>query len=322
VRSRSSLFASLAFVAAVVPAPPRAEAAPVSETPLQQPASSDSGSVNEEPRGAGTCPRTDAVRSELLTVMSEDHMSEGSPVGPPLWPKVEIIDLGPAFRVIANGREREYRDESRDCERRARVAAVFAAVALGLPAAVAPPPAQVLSQAKPGSAQPPIVQIEVGGAVEAGIASTDRALLGGGGLRLVIGRGSLAFAIGISAYAPNTATLGSLGVRQFHVPADVGIRTRSHFGSIDISADLGFAAGALWLRAPDLTSPRSVTIVEFGIRAGAALHYRPASRFAPFLAVQAQLVVNPHSLYAPPRGVVGNAPPIWLGAVAGAAIGL
>ena len=59
-----------------------------------------------------------------------------APRGPPplgaarQTPLVEIIDLGVPYRIIAAGQVREYRDESRDCAYRARIAAVFVALAI------------------------------------------------------------------------------------------------------------------------------------------------------------------------------------------------
>src|SRR4051794_17170225 len=83
---------------------------------------------------AAECPRADAVWAELQAAPS--RAGGTAPAGPP--PALEVIDLGRAFRVAINGHAREYRDDARDCARRARMAAVFAAVALG-PPPVTPP---------------------------------------------------------------------------------------------------------------------------------------------------------------------------------------
>ncbi len=63
----------------------------------------------------------------------------------------------------------------------------------------------------------------------------------------------------------------------------------------------------------------SATAVEVGLRAGAGVH-ATRGRFAPFVAVAAELVPLPPSVFALPAGNVGHTPLFWIGATAGASL--
>jgi hypothetical protein len=272
--------------------------------------------------GASVCPRAEAVWSELQTVVARDHTGQDTRPGAPGAPALEIVDLGGTFRVVANGRAREYRDEARDCARRARVAAVFVAVALGPPLAAPAEPAQPAASVTAAAPEPPAraTRVELGAAMETGVASADRATLAGAALRVSVGRGALMFTAGAAVLAPSETSVGTVTVRQLHVPVDVGLRAAARAGRFGFTADLGLAAGVLRVRAVDLATPLSTTIVEWGARGGVALRYQASARLAPFVAADARLVVGPAALYALPHGVIGHAPPLWIGAVAGAAM--
>ena len=96
--------------------------------------------------GPSNCPRPDAVWSELVTLVPPERLEARlRAVTRGKTPLVEIVDLGVPYRILAAGQVREYRDESRDCAYRARIAAVFVALAIDpaeLPAQLtAPAPA-------------------------------------------------------------------------------------------------------------------------------------------------------------------------------------
>src|SRR5207237_3879135 len=87
-------------------------------------------------RGAqGSCPSGEAVRAALLAALTEAPVPNGQPP--------RVTDLGDRFQVDAAGQTGAFVDVARDCTERARVAAVFIALALSPPAAPerpAPPP--------------------------------------------------------------------------------------------------------------------------------------------------------------------------------------
>jgi len=116
--------------------------------------------------GASNCPRPDAVWAELATLIRQEHLEarlralnvEGGPVA-------HVVDLGDRYRILAAGLVREYRDPNRDCAYRARVSAVFVALAID-PAELSPevvpaPPAPVAPAPSPSaSASVPVQRAE------------------------------------------------------------------------------------------------------------------------------------------------------------------
>jgi hypothetical protein len=113
-------------------------------------------------------------------------------------PLVEIVDLGAPFQVTAAGSTREYRDETRDCAYRARVAAVFIALVIEPgsiaparvsspprePTPVAPPPpprapaddvvSAARAEAEPARPRRARVRLALGAAVEGGVGADAR----------------------------------------------------------------------------------------------------------------------------------------------------
>src|SRR5215212_5933301 len=80
--------------------------------------------------GQSACPTPDAVWAELGTLVPRDRLQARLRALAPDAARVEIQDHGVRYRVLAAGRVREYRDENRDCGYRARIAAVFVALAI------------------------------------------------------------------------------------------------------------------------------------------------------------------------------------------------
>jgi hypothetical protein len=81
--------------------------------------------------GPSACPRPDAVWNELVTLVPPERLEARLRTLPhDKTPLVELIDLGVPYRIVAAGQVREYRDETRDCAYRARIAAVFVALAI------------------------------------------------------------------------------------------------------------------------------------------------------------------------------------------------
>lgn len=80
--------------------------------------------------GDSSCPRRDAVWAELITLIPEERLARRLQAPGTTATPVKLFDLGKRYRVVAAGSVREYRDETRDCAYRARVAAVFVALAL------------------------------------------------------------------------------------------------------------------------------------------------------------------------------------------------
>ena len=270
----------------------------------------------EEDTAVGQCPRTEAVLAALQPVVS----GEGAPTAAAPAPAIEVVDVGDAFRVTVNGRQREYRDESRDCARRARMAAVFAAIALGLPLPQKPAPREAALQSPAPPPQPwtETTQVAIGPAFESSVSASDEVALVGASARIAVGAGRVKAVGGVAVLAPGDATIGALTVSHTHVPVDVGVRVVALAARWELSADAGVAGGWLRMRASGVDGAETATVLEWGARAGVVLRYRAWQRLAPFIGAAAQLVAFPSDLYVLPRGVVGQAPRVWLSAAAGA----
>jgi hypothetical protein len=279
--------------------------------------------------GPSLCPLPDAVWAELGTLVPRDRLNArlravAGTAGPVVRPVVQIIDLGVPYRVIAAGRVREYRDETRDCAYRARIAAVFVALAIDPaeismeqppPSPPVPPPAAALDQ-RPRAA----AHLDLGVAGELGVASGNVATQAGAALRLAVGRGRIALVVGAMALAPIDVTLGGVRLRQWRLPVDVGVRAQLEGKRLQPYGELG--VGAAWLseRALDLANPQGGTSIELGGRAAVGARLATRGRFAPFVALDAELVPSPPAVFALPQGVLGHTPWLWLGATVGASL--
>ena len=277
--------------------------------------------------GASTCPRPDLVLAELAMLLPPERLGPRlrALAGPP--PVVELVDLGVPFQVVVAGRVREYRDERRDCTHRARVAAVFVALtidpaSIAMPSPPPPPPATVSEAAPPPAPMPPPagLRLDVAAALDAGVGSADRVAHPGVALRLALGRGPLAFVAGAIALLPVDTSVGGVSLRQWRLPFDAGIRASLGGGRFASYGELGLGAAVVSETARDLASGGSGTAVEIGARAAVGVRTNGASRFAPFVALHAELIPSPAEIYALPRGAAGHTPYVWIGASAGATV--
>lgn len=280
--------------------------------------------------GSSACPRPDIVRAELATLLPPDRLGPRLRALPGPPPVVEIVDLGVPFHVIVAGRVRAYRDEARDCTHRARVAAVFVALTIDpafiaaappAPPAAPPPPPVIVSAAPPAPPPPETARLDLAAAVDAGVGSADRVAQGGLAARLTLGRGRLAFVAGAIALVPVDTAIGGVRLHQWRLPVDAGVRANLTGRGFAPYAELGLCAAVVSETAQDLVAGNSRTAVELGARAAFGVRVG-ASRFAPFAALHAELIPSPAEIYALPRGVAGHTPYLWIGASAGASIGL
>jgi hypothetical protein len=275
--------------------------------------------------GPSLCPRPDAVWAELGTLVPRDRLDARlRAVAGAGGPVVQIFDLGVPYRIVAAGRVREYRDETRDCGYRARIAAVFVALAIDPaelsmeppsrtpPAPTTPPPVPALR---------PALRLELAAAGQLGIGSGEVSATGGIGLRGAFGGGRLALVAGTAVLAPSDFTLGGVRLRQWRLPIDVGLRAQLDGQRLQPYGELGLSLALLSERSLSLADSNGGTSLEIGARIAAGLRLATRGRLAPFIAIDGELVPSPPQLFALPRGVLGHAPSVWLGAAIGASLG-
>ena len=306
-----------------LPTSPVAAAAPTPPTPF------DGSSVIG---GPSTCPRPDAVWSELVTLVPPERLEARlRAVARGKTPLVELVDLGVPYRILAAGQVREYRDESRDCAYRARIAAVFVALAIdpaelpaqpSMPTAVppaAPPPVPRVAPEPVDELQSPRARLDLGATIVGGLGPEDHVGQVGAELRWSAGRHWLGPEAGVTALLPVDNTVGGVRLRQWRLPVDAGLRARSAGPRFERYGELGVSAALLSERALDLASSSSQTGLELGLRLAVGVHASHA-RCAPFAALSAELVPLPPAIFALPAGTVGHTPIFWIGATAGASL--
>jgi hypothetical protein len=272
--------------------------------------------------GPSLCPRPDAVWAELGTLVPRDRLDArlravvgaGGPV-------VQIFDLGVPYRIVAAGRVREYRDETHDCAYRARIAAVFVALAIDPAELSMEPPPPAPATPIPIPAPRPAARLELAATGQLGIGAGDVSALGGLALRAAVGRDRFALVIGTELLAPSDFTLGGVRLRQWRLPVDVGVRGELDGPRLQPYGEIGLGAALLSERSLSLAESSGGTSLEIGARVGAGVRLATGGRWAPFIAVDGELVPSPPQLFALPRGVLGHTPLLWLGAAIGASLG-
>ncbi len=303
------------------PTPPTLPTPPAGSAPL------DASSVIG---GPSSCPRPDAVWSELVTLVPPERLEARLRTATRgKAPLVEIVDLGVPYRILAAGQVREYRDDSRDCAYRARIAAVFVALAIDpaqlamLPAPAPPAPPPPLPQTAPppfDDLQSPRARLDLGATVVGGLGPEDHVGQVGAELRWSAGRHRVGPEAGVTALLPVDNTVGGVRLRQWRLPIDAGLRARIAGPRFERYGELGVSAALLSERALDLATSRSQTGVEIGLRLAVGVHAAHA-RFAPFAALSGELVPVPPAIFALPAGTVGHTPLFWIGATAGLSLG-
>lgn len=287
--------------------------------------------------GGSTCPRPDAVWAELATLVPRDRLDArlaalgAADEARPTAEIVQILDAGSSYRVEVTGRARAYADDARDCARRARVAAVFVALAIDPPelspsplaaAPLASSDATLARAAASAATRPARVRIEIGPAVSAGWGgeSVTRA---GASVAVAAGGGALAIVAGALVLAPGDTAAGDVRVHQLRVPFDLDVRaTWTAADRLALFAEAGVVAAVVSARGMGLASDRSARAFEMGARGAVGLRLLPRAAFAPFVLACVELVPRPSDVFALPAGVVGHTPRLWIGAAAGVSWGI
>ena len=294
----------------------------------------------ERPRSApeilstGSCPSADAIWTAMSSLVPS-----GALEALPRAAAVDVADAGETYRVrltVSNTqRVRVYRDVARDCEQRARFAAVFVVLTLmppelltetpKLPAAEpAPEPAPPEPPPLQTVAPPPLrrlrLELTALGDTAPAVLSSPEITGAGGELRAAIGSGRLAalFAIGLQ---PRTDfTVGALRAREQRIPIDAGVRWRQTQRWVEIDGEFSLVAALFRAQGLSPVVAKEATRVDLGMRGGIVLRVGPRdARVAPIVGLHAAYFPRPYDLALLPAGVVGRTPSLRFGANAGVA---
>ncbi|HEX3777618.1 MAG TPA: hypothetical protein VHV51_24280, partial [Polyangiaceae bacterium] len=286
--------------------------------------------------GVGQCPEPAAVEREVLRLIpAERHALVERDV------RIELDDLGDSYRVTVSNAgtslKKSYADPARDCDSRARFAAVFAVLTvmppeLGpeppKPKPPPPPPVRTsipLAPSPPRAppAPPPLARIELGAQVVYAppIVSAPELSAPGAELRVALGRGLLAGTLSFGYTARSQFVLDGVHGEITTLPASAGVRLSSELAALRVSTDLDLLALTELVHATGLASTRTSRALELGARAGVVLSYPAGRGIAPFIGAFAWVVPAPRELSALPSGTIGNLPYLRLGGSAGIALG-
>ena len=291
--------------------------------------------------GSLQCPDPKTVQQAVLSLIPPERhalLEEGV--------RIELEDLGDSYRVTVwkAGRsvKKSYSDPARECDGRARFAAVFSVLTLMPPelgadplakpepepapvpvSKPAPEPARIVEPA-PAPPRPPFVHLELSAVYSSAPAILDSPSMYsfGGELRLSLGAGALSGTL--SAAYLERARFDARGVQGEveRLPLSVGARLRSDFEAWRLSAELGLLLVPQRVRATNLLSQHADRSVDLGLRAGVQLARQSSAHFAPFVGAFACFSPAPSQLAALPQGVIGNLPYLWLGGAVGVSFGL
>lgn len=280
------------------------------------------------------CPRAAEVSRILGTLLRRHRLGGQGPVRE----NVLAEDEGEAYLVVAGTARREFRDPERHCDERARMAAVFAAMALESPAAAvpaAPPPVPPTRIITPITAARTHLEIEAAAVMEVLPSGGQASLSGGGSLHVVLlSRGlgakeswSIGGSLGGGARSPSTTVLSGRAIDIVRLPFDASLRGSFRTGPAEVAMEAGALVAEAW------TSWQSASLhyvgqgVGFGVRAAAQLRVWLAPRLAALVGMEVDELIRPSIVFECETGScaggevhLGQLPPLQLAAFAGVAL--
>jgi hypothetical protein len=262
-------------------------------------------------RAENDCPRLGEVVAGLKQVLTTEQAEDAAN-------QIVIRDEGENWSIEVRGHTSLYWDPGRNCTERARVAAVFAALALEpVDTEEAPPPVRVEEAPHPRR-----FSLEAGPQVVlATRAQARNTPVGGGGQVRVIRSGErLGVALGVEAARFSELDLGGYGASMARAACDLSGRILLFPGGVTVAGELGPSFVLLRVRGTGLATSPSANRFDVGARA--ALLARLRTRWAPFVSVQAEVGTRRFDLAVHPSGSIGLAPRLWLGLAVGGAFDL
>ncbi|HYQ44715.1 MAG TPA: hypothetical protein VER11_22175 [Polyangiaceae bacterium] len=301
---------------------------------------SPSASLSPFVFGNVDCPDPKTVQQAVLSLIPPERhtlLSRGV--------RVELEDLGESYRVTVwkegASVKKSYSDPARECEGRARFAAVFTVLTLMPPELGAEPIVEPEPELKPAKPAPvpapapepapahepelrPLARLELSAlyAYAPAILEAPSMHSFGAELRAALGRGALSGALSVAYVTRSKFELDGVQGELSRIPLSVGLRLREDFEAWSVAADLGLLVVAERVHATNLLTTQARSSANFGLRGGVQVAHPFGPRFAPFVGAFVWFSPSPSELSALPQGVIGNLPYFWLGGAAGVSFGL
>jgi hypothetical protein len=280
--------------------------------------------AGEEPP---SCPTRDAVAQALAPVLIP---SQQPPAPGDLPAGVHVVDGGDTFEVTAGQQTQRYNDPARDCAERARVAAVFIALALNPPMLVPPPPSPPVPPPPPVIVEPPppppppppartilsagaAARVDVG---SGGGVNVTRGTTAGGEVMFRIERRWLGALATAGAMTSTESTLNystaAFRVREQRFPLSLSatVNWRASQG-LQIVGDLGVALTPLTLDA-QVSGATGATRLDVGPRAGLEARLT-TRRLVAVAGAHLEYFPGSHTISLTEVGPIGSAPPLQIG---------
>ena len=248
-----------------------AETAGAARVELPPAANAVQKTVGEQASG---CPAREAVAAALSPALVHIRPNVN-----PLPSDFRLADLGDAFEVSAGGQVQRYADAARDCSQRARVAAVFVALAMNPLSLEAPRPPPPPVQAVPVPPPPPPapnpdrnwLSVGVAGLVDGAVGADGDATSGltaGGEIDFAVGRGSVRPRSDRRRGDPDPKHRRSIEVVQQRFPCSLSAFYRKRAGAhLALGVSLGAALTPFTLHGQGLDTTLPVTRLDAGARA-------------------------------------------------------
>ncbi len=285
------------------------------------------------------CPEATAVSQHLRRLLPPTAVV----VHPaPETDVVNITDAGDHYAITARDEERSVEDLERNCEERARVAAVFAAMILDPPvierpqAQPAPPPqtppvlsTRSLEGATPERPTPKreLSASDVSAWLSVGILTTwagssEQPLALGPEVAVRIGRGMFQLQSSIAITTPIALRFGDARTEVVRLPANVSAYVTTQGSDADVAVGLGLAVEGLHVAGRGDFTPHTQSVLQMGVRAAARGRLLFDEGKSVFCEVNGTFVPSTHDLAIEPDGIIGSTPAVWLGLTLGGSMGL
>lgn len=272
----------------------------------------------------GECPSAEAVTAALGSALGSEARPRAADVP-------RVADHGDRFAVSALGQTREYVDPARDCDERARAAAVFIALALNPPVAPAAPAPNPAATAPVAVAAPSAAaareserwfDLAAAARLDGGTAPETSAAFGFEARASVGLRRWLGVAAGAGVLAPTERQLSSsLTIRQQRFPLSVALAARYAMSPrFVVAGAAGAALVPLTVRGEALDGASQATRLDVGVRLAVELRFRATQRLAPFVDLHAEIFPRAYQLDVEPLGTVASTGRFWVGAAVGLAL--
>jgi hypothetical protein len=316
-----ALFLTMSVLASPVEAGGAVHAEALPTAPAVAPNSAPNSAPKTDGEQTSSCPTREAVAAALSPALAHFR-----PNPDPLPSDFRLADLGDAFEVTAGGQVQRYADAPRDCTERARVAAVFVALAMN-PPSLEPPPLPPPAIQRP---QPPPVPERARSWLSVGAAARLDGAVGGGGdatsgataggeLDIAVGRGSFGIEASAGLMTSTQNTIAPIQVTQQRFPCSLSATFRRRAGAhLEMGAGLGAALTPFTLHGRGLDMTLPVTRFDAGARLALELRVaRPG--LAPFANLHVEYFPRTYEIAVAPLGNIGTTAPLQLGLSLGVA---